>query len=317
MPEERKLPLVILAGPTASGKTALSVELARRLNGEIISADSMQVYRGMDIGTAKVTPAERQGVAHHLIDICDPAVKSPEDEWNVSRFCTLASRKIVEICSRSHLPMLVGGTGFYIHALAYGAEFPEEPSDTGLREKLSRLSSRELHQKLLKADPESAAAIHENNRVRQIRALEFYLRTGIAMSQENARLHEKPSPYRLCFLVLDMPREQLYERIDRRVDHMMDSGLVEEVRKLQAAGCTKEMVSMQGLGYRQILSYLDGECTLQEAVYQIKLGSRHFAKRQMTWMRREKDAVFLPTDPASTLADRAQALIQRTFSEES
>lgn len=298
-------PLIILAGPTASGKTALSIELAKRLNGEIISADSMQVYRGMDIGTAKVTKDEMDGVVHHLVDIIEP-----DEEWNVMRFCELARAAINDICARGKVPIVVGGTGFYIHALAYGAEFDEEPEDTSLRASLEKLTEAELHEKLKTVDPESAEAIHPNNKKRVIRALEYFEHTGEKISALNARLKQKPSPYQLAYLVLDMPRAILYERIDKRVDLMMEAGLVEEVRQLKAKGYTKDMVSMKGLGYKEILDALDGNNTLEEAVYILKRDTRHFAKRQITWWKGEKEAVFLPCDPRDTLLERALAIIK-------
>lgn len=301
----KKQPLLIIAGPTASGKTALSVELAKRLNGEIISADSMQVYRGMDIGTAKVTPEEMQGVPHHLIDI-----REPYEEWNVMDFCRLAAETIDEIASRGKLPILAGGTGFYIHALAYGAEFEEEIKDR-VREKLEQRSDEDLYAYLRRVDPASCETIHMNNRKRVIRALEYFEQTGHRMSELNARLREKEAAYELCFLVLDLERAQLYERIDRRVDQMLEQGLVEEVKRLKEAGCRREMVSMKGLGYKEILAYLEGEMSLEEAVYVLKRDTRHFAKRQLTWMRREKEAVFLQREPVETLTARAEALARK------
>lgn len=303
----KKQPLLIIAGPTASGKTALSVELAKRLNGEIISADSMQVYRGMDIGTAKVTPEEMQGVPHHLIDILEP-----HEEWNVMEFCRLAAEKIDEIASRGRLPILAGGTGFYIHALAYGAEFEEE-TKSKVREQLEKRSDEDLYAYLQQVDPASCETIHMNNRKRVIRALEYYEQTGNRMSELNARLKEKEAVYDLCFLVLDLDRAVLYERIDRRVDIMLEQGLVDEVRRLRDAGYHREMVSMKGLGYKEILAYLDGEISLEEAVYVLKRDTRHFAKRQLTWMRREKDVTFLEREPVETLVDRAEKVVKETL----
>ena len=300
----KKQPLLIIAGPTASGKTALSVELAKRLNGEIISADSMQVYRGMDIGTAKVTALEMQGVPHHLIDILEP-----HEEWNVMEFCRLAAEKIDEIASRGKLPILAGGTGFYIHALAYGAEFEEE-TKSEVRERLEQRSDEDLYAYLQRVDPASCETIHMNNRKRVIRALEYYEQTGNRMSDLNARLKEKEAVYDLCFLVLDLDRAVLYERIERRVDIMLEQGLVDEVRKLRDAGYHREMVSMKGLGYKEILAYLDGEMSLEEAVYVLKRDTRHFAKRQLTWMRREKDVTFLEREPVETLVERAEKVVK-------
>lgn len=295
----KKQPLLILAGPTASGKTSLSLQLARRLNGEIISADSMQVYRGMDIGTAKITPEEMDGIPHHLIDIIEP-----DEEWNVMSFCRLAAEKIDEIAARGRLPIVVGGTGFYIHALAYGAEFEEE-MESESRKRLEGWTQEALFSYLQKVDPQSAQVIHPHNRKRVIRALEYFEQTGKQISELNARLQAKPSPYQLCYLVLDVERQRLYEQIDARVDEMMEKGLVQEVMRLREAGCHKEMVSMKGLGYKEILAYLEGEVSLEEAVYILKRDTRHFAKRQLTWMRRERDAIFLAKEPQNTLVDRA------------
>lgn len=306
----RKQPLLIIAGPTASGKSALAVRLAQRFNGEVISADSMQVYRGMDIGTAKVTPEEMDGVPHHLIDICDPA-----EEWNVMNFCRLAAEKIRDIAARGKLPIVAGGTGFYIHALAYGAQFDEEGEERAPRRReLMDMPLEALHAYLAQIDAKSAEAIHPNNRKRVVRAIEYYEQTGQPFSAYNATQKERQSPYELCYLVLDMPRPLLYERIDRRVDMMLEQGLVEEVKRLQAAGCTADMVSMKGLGYKEILAYLQGELSLEEAVYLVKRDTRHFAKRQLTWMRHEEEAVFIDCLPTETLADRAAALVKEKFS---
>ncbi len=297
---EKKIPLVILAGPTAVGKTALSIELAKALDGEIISADSMQVYRRMDIGTAKITQEEMQGVPHHLIDICEPT-----EEWNVMRFVKESEKLIREIHERGHLPIVAGGTGFYIHALAYGAEFEEENTASELRKELEKLPTEELHNKLKELDPVSAEKIHPNNRKRVIRAVEYAMDTGRPISELNERLKQKESPYALCYLVLNLPREILYDRIEKRVDLMIDQGLVEEVKGLQAEGCDRSMVSMKGLGYKEILAYLDGECSLEEAITILKRDTRHFAKRQLTWWRGEEEAVFLEKTPEETLLDRA------------
>ena len=287
-----KKPLIILTGPTAVGKTALSIGLAKALNGEIISADSMQVYRHMDIGSAKVTKEEMEGVPHHLIDVLDP-----EEEFNVTRFQSMAKEAMVGIYGRGHVPIVTGGTGFYIQALLYDIDFTENDGDGTIRRELERLGeekgSQYLHQLLAEIDPESAEAIHANNRKRVIRAIEYYRLTGERISIHNRREREKESPYRFYYYVLNLRRSLLYERIDRRVDIMMEQGLVEEVKKLKDMGCGRGMVSMQGLGYKEILDYLDGACTLEEAVYVLKRDTRHFAKRQITWFKRERDVRFL------------------------
>ncbi|MBP3926151.1 MAG: tRNA (adenosine(37)-N6)-dimethylallyltransferase MiaA [Clostridium sp.] len=285
-------PLVIITGPTAVGKTALSVKLAKQLNGEIISADSMQVYRYMDIGSAKVTREEMDGVPHHLIDVLDP-----REEFNVVTFQRMAREALQGIYARGHLPIIAGGTGFYIQALLYDIDFTETDEDTSFRKELEEKAETEgsgvLHRMLAEVDPESAAAIHANNVKRVIRALEFYKQTGTRISAHNERERQKKSPYRFFYYVLTTDRPVLYERIDRRVDLMMEQGLVEEVRQLKEMGCTRELVSMQGLGYKEILAYLDGEASLEEAVYILKRDTRHFAKRQLTWFKRERDVRWL------------------------
>ena len=292
MSENKKKPMIILTGPTAVGKTDLSIQLAKAINGEIISADSMQVYRHMDIGSAKVTPEEMDGVPHHLIDVLEP-----EEEFNVVVFQKLAKEALTGIYEREHIPIIVGGTGFYIQALLYDIDFTENDGDTAIRRELEKLAQTQgagcLHQMLQAIDPESAAAIHQNNVKRVIRAIEFYRQTGKKISLHNEQEREKQSPYQFLYYVLDTDRKILYERIDRRVDLMMEHGLVDEVKHLADMGCTRDMVSMQGLGYKEILDYLSGEIPLEEAVYILKRDTRHFAKRQITWFKRERDVRWL------------------------
>lgn len=287
-----KKPLVILTGPTAVGKTALSIKLASEIGGEIISADSMQVYRQMDIGSAKIKSEEMGGIPHHLIDILEP-----EEEFNVCLFEKLALEAMEQIYERGHIPVVVGGTGFYIQALLYQIDFTEEETDTAFRDKLWQLGEEKgnhyLHELLRKVDPESAEEIHENNRKRVIRALEFYENSGKPISTHNKEQRQKTSAYNSCYFVLTDDRKKLYERIESRVDQMLSKGLVDEVRTLKERGCNASMVSMQGLGYKEILEYLDGRCSLLEAVEKIKKETRHFAKRQLTWFRREKDVIWL------------------------
>ena len=284
--------LVILTGPTAVGKTALSVALAKKIGGEIISADSMQVYRGMDIGSAKVTVEEMQGIPHFLIDEFDPA-----EEFHVVRFQEYAKRYIREIQERGHIPILVGGTGFYIESVLYDIDFTENGSDHSYREELETLAKEHgaeyLHTMLASVDPASAEAIHANNVKRVIRALEFYRETGERISEHNEEERRKASPYQFAYFVLNDARDRIYANIDCRVDLMLEHGLVEEVRRLQAQGCTRDMVSMQGLGYKEILDYLDGRCSYEEAVRVLKRDTRHFAKRQLTWFRRERDVIWV------------------------
>ena len=276
-----KPPLVILTGPTAVGKTALSVALAKAVNGEIISADSMQVYRRMDIGSAKVRTEEMQGVRHHLIDVLDP-----DEEFNVVLFQKLAKEAISDILSRHKIPILVGGTGFYIQSVLYDIDFTEHAEDTSLRNRLEEYArtngAHALHELLVQADPKAAEEIHENNVKRVIRALEYHEQTGGTISAHNEAQHKRDAAYRFYYFVLTDDRAKLYERIDRRVDQMLKDGLVEEVKGLQQEGCHRGMVSMQGLGYKEILAYLEGEYDLERAVYLIKRDTRHFAKRQLS-----------------------------------
>ena len=288
-------PLIILTGPTAVGKTELSIALAKAVGGEIISADSMQVYRHMDIGSAKIMPEETGGVPHHLIDVLEPT-----EEFNVVVFQKLARKAAEEIYGRGHIPVLVGGTGFYIQALLYDIDFTENDEDTELRRFLSKLADKEgadaLYERLRAVDPESCENIHKNNVKRVIRAIEFYEKTGRKISAHNKEQRNNESPYRFAYFVLNDSRERIYQRIDKRVDLMMECGLVDEVRALQGLGCHGGMVSMQGLGYKQILSCLEGEISMDEAVYLIKRDTRHFAKRQLTWFRREKEVTWVQKD---------------------
>ena len=287
-----KQPLIILTGPTAAGKTDTSIALAKAVDGEIISADSMQVYRHMDIGSAKIRPEEMDGIPHYLIDVLEP-----EEEFNVVRFQELAKRAIREICSKGKIPILVGGTGFYIQAVLYDINFTENDGDMSYRASLEETARREgseyLHGMLEKVDPEAAEQIHAHNVKKVIRALEFHHQTGQKISEHNAREREKTSVYNSAYFVLTQDRSVLYEKIDRRVDQMMEAGLLDEVRALKARGLDKNCVSMQGLGYKEILAYLDGAYSLDEAVRIIKRDTRHFAKRQLTWFRREKDVIWI------------------------
>ena len=287
-----KQPLIILTGPTASGKTALSVELAKRIGGEIISADSMQVYRYMDVGSAKVTTEEMDGVPHHLIDVLDP-----QDSFNVVTFQEMAKEAMKKIYANGHIPIVAGGTGFYIQALLYDIDFTDNDEDMEYRHHLEELAKEQgaevLHSMLKEVDPPSAEAIHANNVKRVIRALEFYKKTGQRISDHNEEERQKESPYNFAYYVLNMDRATLYDRIDLRVDKMIEAGLEEEVKQLKGMGCTRDMVSMQGLGYKEILDYLNGELSLEEAVYILKRDTRHFAKRQLTWFKREKDVTWV------------------------
>jgi len=288
-------PLIILTGPTAVGKTALSLKLARAVGGEIISADSMQVYKGMDIGSAKITREQREDIPHFLIDELDP-----KEPFHVVLFQTLAKKYMEEIWSRGHIPILTGGTGFYIQAVLYDIDFTENQGDESYRRDLEQLAAEKgplyLHRELSLVDPQAAKEIHANNVKRVIRALEFYHETGTPISRHNEQEHQKESPYRFAYFVLNDNRQVLYDRIDARVDQMLQMGLVDEVRRLRERNCTREMVSMQGLGYKEILDYLEGDCSLEEAIYRIKRDTRHFAKRQITWFKRERDVIWVQKD---------------------
>lgn len=285
-------PLIILTGPTAVGKTTLSVRLAKAIGGEIISADSMQVYRRMNIGSAKITQEEMMGIPHHLIDVLEP-----NEEFNVTVFQEMAKASLEEIYSRGNIPIVAGGTGFYIQALLNDIDFTENGEDTSIREELEALAEEKgaehLHGMLLAIDPDSAKQIHANNIKRVIRAIEYYRQTGECISEHNKREREKKSPYDFLYYVVNTDRDILYQRIDQRVDQMVEQGLLEEVKELKASGCTRNMVSMQGLGYKEILDYLQGDCTLSEAIYLLKRDTRHFAKRQITWFKREREVRWL------------------------
>ncbi|MCR5373797.1 MAG: tRNA (adenosine(37)-N6)-dimethylallyltransferase MiaA [Lachnospiraceae bacterium] len=285
-----KKPLVIIAGPTATGKTKVSIELAKRINGAVISSDSMQVYKGMDIGSAKITKEEMDGVDHYLIDELKPS-----DDFNVKIFKDMAEASLKKIYEKNQIPMIVGGTGFYIQALLYGVEFPDEEADSLYRAELTGLYEEKgadyLHEMLRKVDPAAADEINKNNVKRVIRALEFFHDNNAPISEHNKIMRERDAIYNNAFFVLTDDRDKLYERIDKRVDKMLEDGLVDEVKALKEQGYVRTDVAMQGLGYKEILDYLDGKLTLEEAVYIIKRDTRHFAKRQITWFKREKDVI--------------------------
>ena len=293
-----KQPMVILTGPTAVGKTNLSIELAKRINGAIISADSMQVYKYMDIGSAKIMPQEMQGIKHYLIDEL-----LPSDEFNVFIFKKMAKKALEEIYSNDQIPIIVGGTGFYIQALLYDIDFTEQDTDIAYRNKLSEFAAvngnHALHEMLKNIDPVSYETIHENNVKRVIRALEYYHNCSEPISKHNDRERKKESPYKFAYFVLNDGRKRLYDRIDKRVDIMVENGLVEEVKKLKNMGYTSDMVSMKGIGYKEILSSLDGAYDIDEAVEKVKQESRRFAKRQLTWFRREKETIWLEKEEYS------------------
>lgn len=289
----KKRPLIILTGPTAVGKTKASISLAKAVGGEIISADSMQVYRKMDIGSAKITKEEMEKVTHYLIDVLDPS-----EEFNVARFQEMAKNALEQIYANEHIPIVVGGTGFYIQALLYDINFAEGKEDSSIRIELENYAAKygaeKLHEMLEEIDAKSAKSIHANNVKRVIRAIEYYRQTGKPISEHNENERQKESPYNYAYFVLNDDRQNLYDRIEKRIDLMVKDGLIEEVTALKEEGYTKDMVSMQGLGYKEILDYLNGDITLEEAIYILKRDTRHFAKRQLTWFRRERDVIWIP-----------------------
>ncbi|MFI3201346.1 MAG: tRNA (adenosine(37)-N6)-dimethylallyltransferase MiaA [Eubacteriales bacterium] len=283
-----KKELLIITGPTAVGKTTISIQVAKQLNGEIISADSCQVYRGMNIGSAKITKQEMEGVSHHLIDVLDP-----DEPCNVATFQEMAKVCVEDIIGRGKLPIVVGGTGFYIQALLYGIDFSNEEEQTKIRREITSYYEQHgvdaLFQRLEECDPVSATMIHKNNIKRVIRAIEYYKCHGRCISLHNEEERLKESPYDFLYVVVTNKRDVLYNAINKRVDHMIVGGLEEEVRGLLAKGYTEEMTSMQAIGYKEVVAYFKGECTREEMIERIKTNTRHFAKRQLTWFRRERE----------------------------
>lgn len=290
-----KLPLLCIVGPTAVGKTALSIEVADRLNGEIISGDSMQVYRYMDIGTAKPTAAERKRVFHHLIDILEP-----DEQFSVADFQREVFKLVPQIVSRNNLPVLVGGTGLYLKAVVDQYDFGECKADWNLRrnlkEQAQKYGHKYLYQQLKKVDPPAAEKIHPHDLKRIIRALEVYRSTGRPISSQGKKTPEKKLPLNFFITGLTMNRKRLYDRINKRVDKMMEKGLEEEVKNLLQRGYNPNLVSMQGLGYRHIINYIQERYTKEEAVELIKRDTRRFAKRQLTLFRRDKRIKWLNLD---------------------
>ena len=287
--------LIVLTGPTAVGKTSLSIALAKAVDGEIISADSMQVYKYMNIGTAKITEEEKCGIPHFLIDELEP-----DEEFNVTIFKNKVMGYIEDIKSRGKVPIIVGGTGFYIQSVIYDINFNEYGDDSNVRIKYEAmaetLGKSELHKKLALVDREYADSVSYNNVKKVVRALTFFEMTGEKLSEHNKRERERSSPFDFAYFVLTMDRKKLYERIDKRVDLMFDMGLVEEVKALMAKGYDKSLVSMQGIGYKEVIDYLSGKTSLEECIDIIKRDTRHFAKRQLTWFKREKVVTYIDKD---------------------
>ena len=279
--------IIILTGPTAVGKSELSIKLAKAINGEIISADSIQVYKELNIGSAKIKPEEMQGIKHYLIDVLEPF-----EDFNIYIFKNMAKQAIEDIRSKNKVPVIVGGTGFYIQSIIYDIDFDTE-DNSKVRIELERLAkekgSEYIYEELKKVDKEAALKIHPNNTKRLIRALEYYKLNNKPISLHNRTQSSKEAVYDAKYFVLNDKRDLLYERINKRVDKMIESGLVDEVKALLDKGLDSTYNSMQGIGYKEIVEYLGGKCTLEEAVYNIKLNTRHFAKRQLTWFRREEN----------------------------
>lgn len=287
--------LLIIAGPTAVGKTDISIKLAKELNGEIISTDSMQIYKYMDIGSAKISNEEMEGIPHHLIDIIDPKI-----QFSVSEYKQKCLEAMEDIYSRGKLPILVGGTGLYIDSVTCNMSFTESEKDEEYRSYLWDLAEKEgndkLHSMLKDVDNESYNSIHPNNRKRVIRALEVYNLTGKPFSSFKEDSKKYDVPYNVFYYVLNMDRAKLYERINKRVDIMMKKGLIEEVKKLMDIGLTSNMQSMQGIGYKEIMYYFNGDISLEQAEEMIKQGTRNYAKRQLTWFRKDPRAIFIDKD---------------------
>ena len=294
--------LVIIAGPTAVGKSECAVELSKKINGEVISADSMQVYRGMDVGTAKITPEEMQGIRHFGIDILNP-----DQNYDVTEFVSMAHEAMEQIYADEKIPVLCGGTGFYIQALAYDIDFGDEQVDIDYRKELKEFADKNgteaLHEKLREVDPESAEAIPAGNVKRVIRALEYFKNHGTKISEHNAEERRRKSPYELYFFVLTDERKKLYERIDKRVDRMMDAGFLDEAERIYDLIGDKECTAAKAIGYRELFEYFRGECSLEEAVSKIKQDSRHFAKRQLTWFKRYPEVIWVDRQINNTIEE--------------
>ena len=294
--------LVIIAGPTAVGKSECAVELSKKINGEVISADSMQVYRGMDVGTAKITPEEMQGIRHFGIDILNP-----DQNYDVTEFVSMAHEAMEQIYADEKIPVLCGGTGFYIQALAYDIDFGDEQVDIDYRKELKEFADKNgteaLHEKLREVDPESAEAIPAGNVKRVIRALEYFKNHRTKISEHNAEERRRKSPYELYFFVLTDERKKLYERIDKRVDRMMDAGFLDEAERIYDLIGDKECTAAKAIGYRELFEYFRGECSLEEAVSKIKQDSRHFAKRQLTWFKRYPEVIWVDRQIYNTIEE--------------
>ena len=301
--------IICVAGPTASGKTSLSIALAKALDGEVVSCDSMQIYRGMDIGTAKPTPDEMDGVVHHMLDVVSPA-----DDFSVSRYCEMADPILQDILARGKTAIIAGGTGLYMDALIRGNSFAPFPS-TGMREKLEAeadaIGMEAMVEKLRAIDPESADRLSINDRKRIIRALEVYYETGETITEHNRKTQAIPPKYNpIWFALEDENRQDLYDRIDRRVDLMLEMGLMDEIHRLLAEGIPEKSTAMQAIGYKEFLDAVHGYCTVQEAADLVKQSSRRYAKRQLTWLRRNESIHWLRRKPGQTTKEIVAAALQ-------
>ena len=291
--------IICIAGPTASGKTALAVELAKELNGEVVSCDSMQVYKRMDIGTAKPSIDEMQGIVHHMIDVAEP-----DEDFSVSRYCAMAAPMVEDIIARGKTAIIAGGTGLYMDSLIQGNDFAPFPS-TGVREKLEQEAAEKgiqtLYDRLSAIDPEAAGRLHLSDKKRIIRALEVYLETGETITEHNQKTQLLPPRFTPLWLGLDFEnRADLYERIDRRVGLMLEMGLIDEIQGLLAAGIPEKCTALQAIGYKEFVAALNGECTIGEAADLVRQSSRRYAKRQLTWFRRNKAIHWLVRKPGQS-----------------
>ncbi len=309
-----KKPLVAIVGPTAVGKTALSIDLAKKFNAEIISGDSMQVYRGMDIGTAKITEEEMQGVPHHLIDFLEP-----DESFNALKFKNLSEALMPDILARNHLPMIVGGTGLYVNGLIYDYGFKGERDESyrnSVFEELRATDSAEAYNRIIEIRPDLKGVLHEKDHFRISRAMEIIKTEGKETLQNYDMKNNYESPYNLCLLGLNMDRAKLYERINMRVDMMIEAGLVEEVEKLLQQGYNREMQSLKAIGYKEIIDYLENDVPFEAAVDLLKKNTRHFAKRQLTWFRRDPNIIWLNVDEMNydaLLQKAADAISEKCF----
>jgi len=308
-----KIPVIVVAGPTASGKTGLAIHIAKKISGEIVNADSMQIYKYMDIGTAKPTKEERELAVHHLIDFVEP-----DAEFSVADYTALAHEKIAEIYSRGKIAVVCGGTGLYINSLIDDVTFGEMDTDYELRDELRSIAENQGAQVLLdmlaEFDEESAKKIHPNNLKRLIRAIEFYKVTGVPISRHQEMTKQVESRYNPLMMIIDHDRDVLYQRINQRVDIMLQKGLIDEVKSLMEKGYTRDMNSMKGIGYKEVMDYLEGNASYEEMLEILKQSTRHYAKRQLTWFRRDERINYI--DAKSNVLEEADKLVEEWLKNE-